>query len=864
MNKYVYLFNEGNKDMRDLLGGKGANLAEMTNLGIPVPSGFTITTECCKYYNQNGEINSEMLSQIDDAITKLENKTGKFFGKVDNPLLLSVRSGAKISMPGMMDSVLNIGLNDEIVASLEKKANPRFVYDSYRRLIQMFSDVVMGFDKNEFEKIIENVKKEKNIELDIDLSVDDLIRITNEYKILYKKLSGEDFPSNPKEQLLKTINAVFNSWNNERAKIYRKMNNISDDLGTAVNVQEMVYGNYSNESGTGVAFSRNPSTGENILFGEFLLNAQGEDVVAGVRTPLKIDELKEFNMDIYNEFYSIAKKLEKHYKDMQDMEFTIQDNKLYVLQTRNGKRTGLASINISVDFVKEGIITKEEAIERVSVDDLTQALHKTFNIENMNVNILTKGLNASPGAATGRICFNSKDVISAKANDEEVVLVRKETSPEDIDGMREANGLLTATGGMTSHAAVVMRGMGKCCVSGAKIEIDEVNKTVTFDNDVILKEGDYISLDGSTGIVYEGKLETIDPEIAGNFKTFMSWAKEIKKLKVFANADTETDANLAIKFGADGLGLARTEHMFFNKNRILSFRKMILSDSESEKNQSLKELLQYQKEDFIRIFKSMDGKTVTIRYLDPPLHEFLPKDEDSIIELSKNLNISTTELKNRINSLKEFNPMMGHRGVRLLISEPEIVQMQTKAIAEALIESGANVNLDLMIPLISDVNELKYIKNIIIKELESINFKSNYKIGVMIETPRAALLAPVLAKEADFFSFGSNDLTQFTYGFSRDDAKFLNKYYDENIFSFNPFETIDTSGVGLLMVYTKENSKKVNKNIKIGICGEQAGEEKTVDFCNRIGLDYVSCSSYRVPLAILSAAKSEISRRSNV
>ena len=858
MIKYVYLFNEGNKDMRDLLGGKGANLAEMTNLNINVPKGFTVTTEVCKYYNEKKKVTVEMKRQIENAIKKLEKQVSKEFGNKENPLLLSVRSGAKISMPGMMDSILNIGMNDEIASELEKKVNPRFVYDSYRRLIQMFSDVVMGFDRNQFEEVITRFKTKKGVKFDVELDATDLKNITNEYKRIYKRLSGREFPNDVYEQLFKTIYAVFDSWNNDRAISYRRMNNIDDALGTAVNVQQMVYGNYNEKSGTGVAFSRNPSTGENEIFGEFLLNAQGEDVVAGVRTPEKISELKKFSLSIYEEFKNIAKKLESHYKDMQDMEFTIEDNKLYILQTRNGKRTGTAAINIAVDLVNEGLISKEEAILRIEKEDVESALHKRFDVKEDDENLLTTGINASPGASCGKIYFNSKDAVDAKNKGEEVILVRKETSPEDIAGMKEADGLLTATGGMTSHAAVVMRGMGKCCVCGASdIEIDEENKTISF-NDVMLMEGDYISLDGSNGNVYLGKLNTLDPEINEKFEEFLSYAKEIKDLDVYVNSDTEKDLCLALKFGAEGVGLVRTEHMFFEKNRIKSFRKMILAETKEEKDKWIKVLEKYQEEDFISMFNLLDNKTITIRYLDPPLHEFLPKDDETIFDLSTSLNINMDELKTRINNLKEFNPMMGNRGVRLLITRPEIIKMQTRAIINAYKEVNKNIELDLMIPLISDINELKYVKNIIKEEIDKIDSEINYKIGTMIETPRSALTSHKLAKEADFYSFGSNDLTQFTFGFSRDDANFLNTYYKDNIFTSSPFNSLDIDGVGMLMLYAKTASKKVNKDIKIGICGEQAADESAIDFCNNIGLNYISVSSYRVPLAILLSAKAKL------
>ena len=868
--KYVYSFKEGNKDMKNILGGKGANLAEMVGLGFPVPMGFTVSCDAClRYYEDGCSINSSIEEEIFSEIKKLEEYTGKKFGDLENPLLVSVRSGARVSMPGMMDTVLNLGLNDEVVKSFsEKTSNGRFVYDSYRRFIQMFADVVMGFPKSSFERLFDKIKEDKGISEDSDLSLSDLMEVVDIYKGEYKKLAGVDFPSDPKVQLLEAIKAVFRSWNNDRAIFYRKMNEIPDSWGTAVNVQEMVYGNLNDNSGTGVAFTRNPATGEDVLFGEYLINAQGEDVVAGIRTPLGIDTLKDVMPDCYMEFCKICDILEKHYKDMQDMEFTIENGKLYMLQTRNGKRTGKAAVKIAVDMVNEGLITKEEALMRVDEKLLDSLLHDTFDNESLKKGkVIAKGLAASPGAAYGKIIFDVKDI---KNKDDDYILVKLETSPEDIEGMAICNGILTIRGGMTSHAAVVARGMGACCVCGCgSLSIDSVNKTLTCEGGTVLSMGDYISLDGSTGLVYLGKLDTVAPSISGDFETFMSWADSIRKLGVRANADNYRDAKVARDFGAEGIGLCRTEHMFFDESRIFSFRKMIVSETKEQREEALMEILPYQKNDFMDLFNVMNGYPVIIRLLDPPLHEFLPSKDSDIATLADSLGISASDLKKKIVSLKEFNPMMGHRGCRLSITYPEIVVMQTKAIIGAAISCSKNgivVKPEIMVPLVGDVNELKYIKNII-KEvcddmISSSDVSIKYMIGTMIEVPRATVMADEIAKEAEFFSFGTNDLTQMTYGFSRDDAsKFLNDYYDKKIFLNDPFMRLDTNGVGSLMRIAIEKAKSVNPDIELGICGEHGGDPSSVYFCNELGLDYVSCSPYRVAIARLAAAKSVIRER---
>ena len=867
MEKYVYLFDEGNKDMKNLLGGKGANLAEMTSMHLPVPYGLTVTTEACKKYYEDDETIDEIVEkQIYEGLTKIENKTGKTLGDINSPLLVSVRSGSPISMPGMMDTILNLGLTDEIAASLAKdEQTARFIYDSYRRLIMMFADVVRGKGKEEFEKILNKYKEKKNTKNDLDLDANDMFEITKQSKKVYRILTGEKFPEDPKIQLIESVKAVFRSWNNERAKIYRKMNNISDDLGTAVNIQEMVYGNLSETSLTGVAFSRNPSNGEDKLYGEFLEKAQGEDIVAGVRTPKNIDEMDK---DIYNELNQYAKTLEKHYKDMQDMEFTVENGKLYMLQTRIAKRTSLAALNTAVDMKEEGLITKEEAILRVKPEDLNNLMHETFKEEEIkNKTPIAKGLPASPGAAIGKIYITVEDAVKEAKKGNKTILVRTETSPEDIEAMNYSEGILTVHGGMTSHAAVVARGIGKCCVSGCQdIIIDEKNKIVKINNK-IYEEGSYISLNGTTGEVYEGILETEEPKITGNFEKLLSWAKEYNTIKVRANADTAKDAKVAINFKAEGIGLCRTEHMFFEKEKIFSIRKLIVSDKEEDRNKALKELLPMQQKDFEELFKQADGKVLTIRLLDPPLHEFLPKTDEEIYELSKSLKIEIKELKNKVNSLKEFNPMMGLRGCRLGIIYPEITSMQAEAIFKALInvkKEGYEVNPEIMIPLVGDVKELKYLKDIIIKIanviLKGTNMK--YKIGTMIEVPRSAVLADAIAKEAEFFSFGTNDLTQMTFGFSRDDAgSFINTYYEKQILPFDPFKTIDKEGVGKLMMVAVKLAKNTNKNIELGVCGEHGGDEESIKFFRKIGLDYVSCSPYRVPLAILSSAQAQLRQK---
>ena len=873
MEKYVYLFSEGNKDMRELLGGKGANLAEMSNIGLPVPSGFTITTEACnKYYTDGEKLNDDIILEINSSLKKLEEKTGKKLGDLENPLLVSVRSGARASMPGMMDTVLNLGLNDQIAENFAKKiGNKRFVYDSYRRFIQMFSDVVKGYPKNKFEEIIDEVKKGKNITSDLELTEDDMVLLVNKFKEVYKGFAGVDFPQDPHEQLIEAVKAVFRSWNNERAIYYRRINDIPGSWGTAVNVQEMVYGNSGDKSGTGVAFTRNPATGEKKLFGEYLINAQGEDVVAGIRTPSKIETLKDVMPDVYDEFVSIASKLENHYKDMQDMEFTIENGKLFILQTRNGKRTANAAVKIAVDLVSEGMITKDEAVLMVEPKQLDALLHPTFKDEALkSAKVIGHGLAASPGAGCGKIYFDAKHVIEENKKGVDTILVRLETSPEDIEGMNSSRGVLTIRGGMTSHAAVVARGMGICCVSGVgSFSINEEEKTLTTDDGLVLHEGDYISVNGTTGEVYLDKVEMEDATISGDFETFMNWADDARKLNIRTNADTVKDALQARKFGAEGIGLCRTEHMFFAKDRIFNFRKMICATTVEEREKALDNILPYQREDFIGLFKAMAPYPVIIRYLDPPLHEFLPKTEEEINELATDLGKNVTDLKKVIASLKEFNPMMGHRGCRLAITYPEIARMQTRAVIEAAIEvskEGNKVEPEIMIPLVGDVNELKYVKNIVKKEADRIIKESGmdlkYQVGTMIEIPRATLLADEIAEVADFFSFGTNDLTQMTFGFSRDDAgKFLNTYYDKGIFESDPFARIDEKGVGKLIEYAKTNARKINPNICLGICGEHGGDPASIAFCNKERFDYVSCSPFRVPIARLAAAQAAIKEK---
>lgn len=868
--KYVYMFSEGNKDMKNLLGGKGANLAEMTSIGLPVPRGFTVTTEACtNYYESGKKISEDIKNEIFDKLSELEKITGKKMGDMNNPLLVSVRSGARASMPGMMDTVLNLGLNDEVCVNFAKETNnKRFVYDSYRRFIMMFADVVKGYSKSSFERVLDKYKEDKGVKYDTDLDENDMYDIAMKFKSIYKELSNNDFPQDPKEQLIEAVTAVFRSWNNERAIYYRRMNDIPSSWGTAVNVQEMVYGNKGDDCGTGVAFTRNPATGEKKLYGEYLMNAQGEDVVAGVRTPKSIDTLKEVMPDAYNEFVKTCEILESHYRDMQDMEFTIENGKLFMLQTRNGKRTGSAAIKIAVDLYNEGMITKEEALLKVEPKQLDQLLHPTFDSEVLkSVTPIATGLAASPGAACGKIYFTAADATKHAKDGEDVILVRLETSPEDIEGMNLARGVLTIRGGMTSHAAVVARGMGRCCVSGCgELTVNEDNKTLTTSEGVVFKEGDYISIDGSTGKVYGTQVKTVEPEISGDFETFMSWADEVRKLEVRTNADTKRDAHQAVKFGAEGIGLCRTEHMFFEKDRIFAIREMIVSDTKEQRQKALAKLLPMQRGDFEELFKEMNGYPVTIRFLDPPLHEFVPHTEEEIKDLAKDLGVTFEELKTKIESLHEFNPMMGHRGCRLSITFPEIAVMQTRAVIEAAInveKSGINVKPEIMIPLVGDPKELKYVKNIVVETIEKVfeeqDYKVEYMIGTMIEIPRAALLADEIAEDAEFFSFGTNDLTQMTYGFSRDDAgKFLNDYYEKQIFESDPFARVDTKGVGQLIEIAVEKGKKTRPNIELGICGEHGGDPSSIEFCHNVGLTYVSCSPFRVPIARLAAAQAAI------
>ncbi|AVQ45595.1 pyruvate, phosphate dikinase [Clostridium botulinum] len=868
--KHVYLFSEGNASMRELLGGKGANLAEMTNLGIPVPTGFTVTTEACiKYYKDGKKLTDEVVQQITDAMEEVEKKTNKKFGSEENPLLVSVRSGARVSMPGMMDTILNLGLNDKTVESLSRLTNnERFAYDSYRRFIQMFSDVVMGIDKRDFEDVLDQVKEEKGVEYDTDLTSEDLKKIVVKFKEIYKKEMREDFPQEPKEQLLAAITAVFGSWDNPRAIVYRRLNDIPGDWGTAVNVQSMVFGNMGETSGTGVAFTRNPATGENEIFGEYLINAQGEDVVAGIRTPQPIAKLKEDLSECYEEFMSIARKLEKHYKDMQDMEFTIEQGKLYFLQTRNGKRTAQSALKIAVDLVEEGTLQKEEALLKVDPKQLDTLLHPNFDEKELKAaEVIATGLPASPGAACGRVYFTAEEAKIHHEKGEKVILVRLETSPEDIEGMVAAEGILTARGGMTSHAAVVARGMGTCCVAGcSEITINEKEKYFNAAGKTYT-EGDYISLDGSTGKVYGQCIKTVAPEISGYFGTFMEWADKVRVLKVRTNADAPRDAAQAVTFGAEGIGLCRTEHMFFQEERISAVREMILAKTESQRRKALGKLLPMQREDFVGIYEAMAERPVTVRLLDPPLHEFLPKDDEDIKELSKEMEVSFEELKNTVLSLHEFNPMMGHRGCRLAVSYPEIAEMQTTAIIEAAIEvtrnKGIKIKPEIMIPLIGEIKEMAYVKSIVVetanKVLERENVEMEYQVGTMIEIPRAALTADEIAKEAEFFSFGTNDLTQMAFGFSRDDAgKFLNSYYDKKIYEFDPFQRIDQTGVGKLVEMAVKLGKQTRPNIKLGICGEHGGDPSSIEFCHNVGLNYVSCSPFRVPVARLAAAQAQI------
>ena len=871
--QFVYLFNEGNASMKNLLGGKGANLAEMTSLGIPVPQGFTVTTEACnKYYEDGKLISQDIINEIYEKLKVLEEETGKKFGSVTNPLLVSVRSGARVSMPGMMDTILNLGLNDDSVEALAKLTNnERFAYDSYRRFIQMFSDVVMGVEKRLFEDLIDKVKAKKGVYFDTDLDANDLKELVLEFKNLYKKEKNEDFPTDPKVQLIEAITAVFRSWDNPRAIVYRRLNDIPGEWGTAVNVQQMVFGNKGETSGTGVAFSRNPATGENKIYGEYLMNAQGEDVVAGIRTPQPISKLEEQNPKIYNQFVNIVNKLEKHYRDMQDMEFTIEDGVLYFLQTRNGKRTAQAALKIAVDLVNENMLSKEEAILKVEPKQLDTLLHPTFDMENLKtVKAVAKGLPASPGAACGKIAFTAEEAKERNGNGEKVVLVRLETSPEDIEGMIASEGILTVRGGMTSHAAVVARGMGTCCVAGcSSIKVNENNRTLEI-NGNLLTDNDYISIDGSTGNVYSGEVKTVLPEITGYFATFMGWADEIRKLGVRTNADTPKDTRQAIHFGAEGIGLCRTEHMFFAEDRIAVVREMIVAKSLEQREKALNKILPMQREDFIKMYEELQGKPANIRLLDPPLHEFLPTEEQDIVALAKEMNIKVDDLRNTINDLHEFNPMMGHRGCRLDVSYPEIAKMQTRAIIEAAIcvkkGKGYDVKPEIMIPLVGETKELKYVKDLIVKEATSIIEESGidleYKIGTMIEIPRAVITADEIAKEAEFFSFGTNDLTQMTFGFSRDDAgKFLKDYYDKKIYEQDPFAKLDQKGVGSLIKVAIEKAKSTRPNLKLGVCGEHGGDPSSVEFFHNVGLDYVSCSPFRVPVARLAAAQAQVKNK---
>ena len=867
--KYVYLFKEGNAQMKDILGGKGANLAEMTNLGLPIPQGFTISAECCKKYYEDGEkISEDILKQIDVAISKLEDMTGKKLGDVKKPLLVSVRSGARVSMPGMMDTILNLGINDETVKTLASK-NRRFAYDSYRRFIQMYSDVVKGIPNSIYEGAIDTKKRQRGLHEDTDMDANDLEDLVKVFKGIYYDQTGTAFPQDVKSLLLECIEAVFKSWNNQRAITYRRLNDIPGDWGTAVNVQMMVFGNMGDDCGTGVAFSRNPATGENKIYGEFLMNAQGEDVVAGIRTPMTIDKLAEINKDVYDEFVRSAKKLENHYKDMQDLEFTIEHGNLYILQTRNGKRTAQAALQVAVDLVKEGLIDEREAVLRVEPKQLEQLLHPNFSKNALKeARVIAHGLAASPGAATGKIVFSAEKAMKLhEEGEKELILVRLETSPEDIDGMNVCKGILTVRGGMTSHAAVVARGMGTCCVAGCSdIVVNEAERYFELPDGSEYVEGDYISLDGSTGNVYNGQLETVPAEVTGNFAELMNWADQYRKLKVKANADTPKDATQAYNFGAEGIGLCRTEHMFFAPERIKAIREMILSETVEQRKTALAKLLPMQRADFEGLYKAMNGYTVTIRLLDPPLHEFLPKKQEEIAELSKEMKVSEEKIKEVIQKLHEFNPMMGHRGCRLDVTYPEIAVMQTTAIIEAAInvnKEGMNVIPEIMIPLIGEYKEMKYVKSIVTETADNIiknaGLEMRYHVGTMIEIPRAALTADEISKEAEFFSFGTNDLTQMTFGFSRDDAgKFLNEYYSKNIYDFDPFATIDRKGVGKLMKIAVELGRKTRPDLKIGICGEHGGNPASVEFCNELGIDYVSCSPYRVPIAKLAAAQAAI------
>ena len=872
--KYVYSFKEGNKDMRNLLGGKGANLAEMTNIGLPVPQGFTITTEACtKYYEDGREINSEIRKQIDEYIVKMEEMTGKKFGDKENPLLVSVRSGARASMPGMMDTILNLGLNEEVVEVLAKKSNnPRWAWDCYRRFIQMYSDVVMEVGKKYFEELIDKMKEKKGVKLDVELDANDLKELANEFKAEYKDKIGKDFPDDPKEQLMGAIKAVFRSWDNPRANVYRRDNDIPYSWGTAVNVQSMAFGNMGDDCGTGVAFTRDPATGEKGLFGEFLTNAQGEDVVAGVRTPMHISEMEEKFPEAFKQFKEVCKTLEEHYRDMQDMEFTVEHGKLYMLQTRNGKRTARAALKIACDLVDEGMRTPEEAVEMIDPRNLDTLLHPQFDATAIKkAEAIGKGLGASPGAACGKIVFTAEDAVKWHEKGEKVVLVRLETSPEDITGMKASQGILTVRGGMTSHAAVVARGMGTCCVSGCgDIAMDEEHKKFTLAGKTF-HEGDEISIDGTTGNIYDGLIPTVDATISGEFGRVMEWADKFRKLKVRTNADTPRDAKKAHELGAEGIGLCRTEHMFFEEDRIAAFREMICADTVEEREKALEKILPYQQSDFEELYEALEGDSVVVRYLDPPLHEFVPQEESDIKKLAKAQGKSVERIKEIIANLHEFNPMMGHRGCRLAVTYPEIAKMQTKAVIRAAINVQKkhpkwHITPEIMIPLTGEVKELKYVKDIVVatadEEIKAAKVKMNYQVGTMIEIPRAALTADEIAKEAEFFSFGTNDLTQMTFGFSRDDAgKFLDAYYQNKIYESDPFARLDQNGVGKLVEMAAKLGRQTRPDLHLGICGEHGGEPSSIEFCHKVGLDYVSCSPYRVPIARLAAAQANLANK---
>ncbi len=876
MAKWVYKFNEGNASMRNLLGGKGCNLAEMTGLGMPIPQGFTVTTEACtEYYNSGKQITKEVEDQIFEALTWLEGVNGKKFGDTEDPLLVSVRSGARASMPGMMDTILNLGLNDIAVEGFAKKTgNPRFAYDSYRRFIQMYSDVVMEVPKSFFEKKIDEMKERLGVTYDTELTADNLKELAEQFKLVYKEaMNGEEFPQEPKDQLMGAVKAVFRSWDNPRAIVYRRMNDIPGDWGTAVNVQTMVFGNKGDTSGTGVAFTRNPSTGEKGIFGEYLINAQGEDVVAGVRTPQPISQLEKDLPDCYKQFMELAMNLENHFHDMQDMEFTIEEGKLYFLQTRNGKRTAPAAIKIACDLVDEGQITPEEAVCRIEAKSLDQLLHPTFDAAALKAGkVIGSALPASPGAAAGKVMFTADDAKEAGigGKGERVILVRLETSPEDIEGMHASQGILTVRGGMTSHAAVVARGMGTCCVSGCgEIEINEEEKWFKLGGKTF-HEGDYISLDGTTGKIYDGDIKTVEASIGGDFERIMNWADEYRTLKVRTNADTPEDTANAVKLGAEGIGLCRTEHMFFGENRIPKFRRMILSDTVEQREEALKAILAFQKADFKAMYETLEGKPMNVRFLDPPLHEFVPTEEEDIKALAADMGLSVEEVKNRCDALHEFNPMMGHRGCRLAVTYPEIAKMQTRAVMEAAIEvkeeKGYDIVPEIMIPLVGEKKELKYVKDFVVEVAEAVKKEKNsdiqYHIGTMIEIPRAALTADEIAEEAEYFSFGTNDLTQMTFGFSRDDAgKFLDSYYQAKIYESDPFARLDQNGVGQLVQMAADKGRKTRPDIKLGICGEHGGDPSSVEFCHKVGLNYVSCSPFRVPIARLAAAQAAINNK---